>query len=132
MFKPDTFDEPVESPVRFVEETDPEDLLDATYRRLHASAERVDIVFFALPVENNPTHFSYTRFYHKQLQMHEVVGAKGENDPSFFRKLLDWIACRQIDLSQMCSHRLSLKDVSKALLRACERDEGALKVTLNF
>jgi len=132
MFKPDTFDEPVESLLRFVEEKDPEGFLDATYRRLHASAERVYIVFFGLPAEKNPAHFSYTRFFHKQLQMHEVVGAKGENDSSFFRKALDWIVCRQIDLTQICSHRLSLKDVGKALLRACERDEGALKVTLNF
>ena len=118
MFKPDTFDEPVESLLRFVEEKDPEGFLDATYRRL--------------PAENNPAHFSYTRFFHKQLQMHEVVGAQGENDSSFFRKALDWIVCRQIDLTQICSHRLSLKDVGKALLRACERDEGALKVTFNF
>ncbi|MEM7366873.1 MAG: hypothetical protein AAF525_22895, partial [Pseudomonadota bacterium] len=44
MFKPVTFDEPVESLVRFVEETDPEDMLDATYRRLQAGAEPVDII----------------------------------------------------------------------------------------
>ena len=44
MFKPVTFDEPVESLVRFVEETDPADMLDATYQRLRAGADPVDII----------------------------------------------------------------------------------------
>ncbi|MEM7366900.1 MAG: zinc-binding dehydrogenase, partial [Pseudomonadota bacterium] len=93
---------------------------------------RGNLVFFGLPAENNPIPFSYAKFFHKQLQMYAVVGAQGEDDLSSFQKALDWIARRQIDVTQMVSHRLALEDVDKALLLAHERDEDELKVTLTF
>ena len=168
MFKPVTFDEPVESLVRYVEETDPEercspfsvgdssDALQAIRRCRHIGGRgahivveavgrsetifqaidiahpRGNLVFLGLPPENNPIPFSYARFLHKQLQMFAVVGAQGEDDLSSFQKALGCIARRQIDVTQMFSHRLALEDVDEALLLAHERDEDALKVTLTF
>ena len=44
----------------------------------------------------------------------------------------DWIARGQIDVTQMVSHRLDLEEIDRAMLLAHERDEDALKVTLDF
>lgn len=93
---------------------------------------RGDVVFFGLPDGSEDVPFNYMKFFMKQLQMYSVVGAQAEEDLSSFHKALDWIARRQIDVSKMVSHRLDLEEIDKAMLLAHERDEDALKVTLNF
>ncbi len=96
------------------------------------AAPRADVVFFGLPDSGEPVPFSYSAFFMKQLQMYAVVGAQAEKDLSSFHKALDWIARREIDVSAMVSHRLSLEEISKALALAHERDEDALKVALRW
>lgn len=91
-----------------------------------------DVVFFGLPDTNQAVPFSYSKFFMKQLRMYGVVGAQAEEDLSSFHKALDWIARREIDVSKMVSHRMSLEAIDRALLLAHERDEDALKVTLTF
>ncbi len=93
---------------------------------------RGDVVFFGLPDTVQDVPFSYTKFFMKQLRLYAVVGAQAEEDLSSFHKALDWIARRQIDVTQMVSHRLGLEAIDRALLLAHERDEDALKVTLTF
>ena len=93
---------------------------------------RGQVVFFGLPDTNQPVPFSYAKFFMKQLQMYGVVGAQAEEDLSSFHKALDWIARRQIDVTKMVSHRLSLEHIDRAMHLAHERDEDALKVTLTF
>ena len=93
---------------------------------------RGDVVFFGLPDTTDTVPFPYAQFFMKQLQMYSVVGAQAEEDLSSFHKALDWIARRQIDVSRMVSHRLSLDDIERAMCLAHERDEDALKVTLTF
>ncbi|MEQ9450828.1 MAG: zinc-binding dehydrogenase [Pseudomonadales bacterium] len=90
------------------------------------------ICFFGLPDTNQDVPFNYSKFFMKQLSMYGVVGAQAEDDLSSFHKALDWIARREIDVSQMVSHRLELESIDRALLLAHERDEDALKVTLTF
>ena len=90
------------------------------------------VVFFGLPDTNESVPFSYARFFMKQLRMYAVVGAQAEEDLSSFHKALDWIARREIDVTRMVSHRLSLEAIERAMLLAHERDEDALKVTLDF
>lgn len=90
------------------------------------------ICFFGLPDTNQDVPFNYSKFFMKQLNMYGVVGAQAEDDLSSFHKALDWIARREIDVSQMVSHRLELESIDRALLLAHERDEDALKVTLTF
>lgn len=90
------------------------------------------VVFFGLPDTSEAVPFSYAKFFMKQLQMYSVVGAQAEEDLSSFHKALDWIARREIDVTQMVSHRLSLEEIDRAMLLAHERDEDALKVTLTF
>jgi threonine dehydrogenase-like Zn-dependent dehydrogenase len=91
-----------------------------------------NVVFFGLPDGSEDVPFNYMKFFMKQLQMYSVVGAQAEEDLSSFHKALDWIARRQIDVTQMVSHRLDLEEIDKAMLLAHERDEDALKVTLDF
>lgn len=93
---------------------------------------RGKVVFFGLPDTNDPVPFSYAKFFMKQLDMYAVVGAQAEEDLSSFHKALDWIARREIDVTQMVSHRLSLEEIPRAMQLAHERDEDALKVTLTF
>jgi L-iditol 2-dehydrogenase len=93
---------------------------------------RGNVVFFGLPDTSSPVPFSYSKFFMKQLQMYGVVGAQAEADLSSFHKALDWIARREIDVTQMVSHRLSLEAIDRAMLVAHEREEDALKVTLTF
>ncbi|MDA0788609.1 MAG: zinc-binding dehydrogenase [Proteobacteria bacterium] len=93
---------------------------------------RGHLVFFGLPDTAQPVQFSYSKFFGKQLQAYAVVGAQAEEDLSSFHKALDWISRRQIDVTEMVSHRLSLEAIDKAMLLAHERDEDALKVTLTF
>ena len=93
---------------------------------------RGNLVFFGLPADNDAIPFHYAKFFHKQLQMYAVVGAQAEEDLSSFHKALDWIARREIDVTEMVSHRLPLEEVDKALSLAHERDEDALKVTLTL
>lgn len=93
---------------------------------------RGDVVFFGLPEGTEDVPFNYMKFFMKQLQMYSVVGAQAEEDLSSFHKALDWIARGQIDVTQMVSHRLDLEDIDRAMVLAHERDEDALKVTLDF
>ena len=93
---------------------------------------RGKIVFFGLPDTSDPIPFSYIDFFMKQLEMYAVVGAQAEEDLSSFHKTLDWIARREINVSEMVSHRLSLEKIDNAMTLAHERDEDALKVTLTF
>jgi len=93
---------------------------------------RGTVVFFGLPDTLQPVAFSYSKFFMKQLQMYAVVGAQAEADLSSFHKALDWIARREIDVTKMVSHRLSLESIDKAMTLAHERDEDALKITLTF
>ncbi len=93
---------------------------------------RGNLVFFGLPDTAKPVQFSYSKFFGKQLQAYAVVGAQAEEDLSSFHKALDWISRRQIDVTDMVSHRLSLEAIDRAMLLAHERDEDALKVTLTF
>ena len=94
--------------------------------------QRARVVFFGLPDTNESVPFSYAKFFMKQLDMYGVVGAQAEEDLSSFHKALDWIARREIDVTQMVSHRLSLEEIERAMLLAHERDEDALKVALTF
>lgn len=96
------------------------------------AANRGNVVFFGLPDTQQAVPFSYTKFFMKQLQMYAVVGAQAEEDLSSFHKALDWIARREIDVTTMVSHRLSLESIERAMLLAHERDEDALKVALTF
>ena len=91
-----------------------------------------NVVYFGLPESVHPVPFSYATFFVKQLRMYAVVNAQAEEDLVSFRKALDWIARREIDVTRMVSHRLPLKSIGHALLLAHERDEDALKVTLTF
>lgn len=91
-----------------------------------------NVVFFGLPESVRPVPFSYAKFFMKQLQMYAVVNAQAEADLVSFRKALDWIARRQIDVATMVSHRLPLEAIERALVLAHERDEDALKVALTF
>jgi L-iditol 2-dehydrogenase len=93
---------------------------------------RGQVVFFGLPDTTEPVPFSYAKFFMKQLQMYSVVGAQAEKDLTSFHKALDWIARREIDVTQMVSHRMSLEAIDQAMLLAHERDEDALKITLTF
>ncbi len=91
-----------------------------------------NVVFFGLPDTVEAVPFSYAKFFMKQLNMYGVVGAQAEEDLSSFHKALDWISRREINVSQMVSHRLSLEAIDQAMHLAHERDEDALKVTLTF
>ena len=91
-----------------------------------------NVVFFGLPEGSEDVPFNYMKFFMKQLQMYGVVGAQAEEDLSSFHKALDWIARRQIDVTQMVSHCLELEDIDRGMMLAHERDEDALKVTLKF
>lgn len=91
-----------------------------------------NVVFFGLPDTSQAVPFSYAKFFMKQLRMYAVVGAQAEEDLSSFHKALDWIARREIDVSTMVSHRLSLEDIGRAMRLAYERDEDALKIALTF
>ena len=93
---------------------------------------RGSVVFFGLPDTSESIPFSYFNFFMKQLEMYAVVGAQAEEDLSSFHKALDWIARREIDVSKMVSHRLSLEAIGEAMTVAHEREEDALKVTLTF
>ena len=90
------------------------------------------VVFFGLPDTSQSVPFSYSKFFMKQLRMYGVVGAQAEADLSSFHNALDWIARREINVSEMVSHRLPLEAIDRAMLVAHERDEDALKVTLTF
>ena len=91
-----------------------------------------NVVFFGLPESNQHVPFNYFKFFMKQLKMYAVVGAQAEEDLSSFHQALDWIARRDIDVTKMVSHRLSLEAIDQAMVLAHERDEDALKVTLEF
>ncbi|MEM7016753.1 MAG: zinc-binding dehydrogenase [Pseudomonadota bacterium] len=93
---------------------------------------RGNVVFFGLPDTSQSVPFNYAKFFMKQLQMYAVVGAQAEEDLSSFHKALDWIARREIDVTQMVSHRLTLESISRAMHLAHERDEDALKIALTF
>ncbi len=89
------------------------------------------VVFFGVP-KRSAIHFEADRFFRKQNHVVFSVNTQSEPDHWPFRLALDLASRRRVDLSALISHRLPFAHIGDAFHLAHTKDDGAVKVLLEF
>ena len=90
------------------------------------------LFWFGLPDTTALVDFNFRDFFRKRLAAHSTYGAQGETGLVSFRIALDWITGKQINVSPLLSHILSIEEIGKAFDLADSRDDDAMKVSVSF
>lgn len=90
------------------------------------------VLYFGLPDSKDPVPFAFHDFFRKRLDAYCHHGTQFEQGLMSFRQALDWIATRQIDVTQLVSHRLPLERIGEAMQLAQHRSDGARKIAITF
>ncbi|MEM7343922.1 MAG: zinc-binding dehydrogenase [Chloroflexota bacterium] len=76
--------------------------------------------------------FTYEAFFRKHLKTHASVYTQFEPGLRSFRLALDMIAQKRIDISHLISHHLPFKAVREGFHLAETKEDGAVKVLVDF
>ncbi len=90
------------------------------------------ILFFGLPDTDQPIRINFHEYFRKKLRSYSTYGAQQEADLASFALALNLIARKEIDVTQMVTHRLPIEQIDKALRIAKDRSDNALKVAVTF
>ena len=117
----------------------PDHVIEAVGRRetLYQSIELVrpggDLMWFGLPDTDDSVPISFAQFFRKKLAASSTYGAQDEGDAVSFRKALELIADRRIDVSPLLSHVYPIEEIDTAFAVANDPvPVGALKVSVTF
>ena len=89
------------------------------------------VVLFGVP-KRLSIEFEVDRLFRKQARLVPSVGTQAEPDHWPFRLALDLVARRRVDLSPLISHRLPFERIGEAFHLAHSKEDGAVKVLLEF
>lgn len=89
------------------------------------------VVLFGVP-KRSAIHWEADRFLRKQTHVVLSVGTQGEPDHWPFRLALDLVSRRGVDVSPLISHRLPFARIDEAFHLAETKEDGAVKVLLEF
>ena len=78
------------------------------------------MLYFGLPDTAAPIPFNFNGFFRKTLTFSATYGAQFEPDLVSFRLALDLILKKQIDVSQLVSHKYPIEKIQDAMLAAQE------------
>jgi L-iditol 2-dehydrogenase len=90
--------------------------------------EKGQMLWFGLPDTKDAIPFNFHDYFRKKLRSYSTFGTQLEADTVSFKLALQLIATRQIDVTQMVTHRVSIEKIDQALRIAYDRSENALKV----
>jgi threonine dehydrogenase-like Zn-dependent dehydrogenase len=105
---------------------------DAFLQAVDLVRENGHMLWFGLPDSKQPIPFNFHDFFRKKLRTSSTFGAQLEPDGVSFRLALDLIARREIDVTQMVTHRVSIEQIDQGLRIAHERPDNAGKVVVTF
>jgi len=86
------------------------------------------VAFFGICLEEAP-RLNFNEFFRKELRMVASVGPDLSIDYPF---ALDTILRKAIDVSPLLTHTLPFVDIQKAFEMAVNREDGAIKIVLEF
>ena len=89
-------------------------------------------VLFGLPESNEPVPFDYTEMFKKRANAYSILGAQIEPGLTTFRAALRLIAEGEIDMSPIVTHVYDVSRVAEAFELAGRRDDGVVKIGLEF
>jgi L-iditol 2-dehydrogenase len=90
-----------------------------------------DILYFGYP-RGQTIPFNFDVLFHKCCRAQTIVGATVEPNQASTRKAVDLIATRQIDVSQLITHRIPFADVVDAYELHRTRGDGCLKIVIEM
>ena len=90
------------------------------------------ILFFGLPDSQQPIRINFHDYFRKKLRSYSTFGAQHEADHASFALALKLIAKKEIDVTQMVTHRFPIEQIDKAMRIAQDRSDNALKVAVTF
>ncbi len=105
---------------------------DSLEESVHLVRSGGEMLMFGLPDCQESVPFEFHLFFRKKLGMSSTFGAQEEPQLASFRKALDMIAKKEIDVSPLVSHLFGIQDIQEAMLTAHERRDNALKVSMTF
>jgi len=90
------------------------------------------MLYFGLPDTEQPIPIDFYHFFAKALTLSSTYGTQIEPGLVSFRMALDLILKKQIDVSQLVSHKYPIEKIHDAILAAQDTSGPALKVSLTF
>ncbi|MBI3943311.1 MAG: zinc-binding dehydrogenase [Chloroflexi bacterium] len=93
--------------------------------------DHAELALFGVP-KRMVFPFAYEKFLRRQLRTVTSAHTQAEADYRSFRLGLDMIAQGRIDVSPLITHRLPFTDVHRAFELAETKQDGAVKVMLDF
>jgi L-iditol 2-dehydrogenase len=90
-----------------------------------------DILYFGYP-RGQTIPFNFDVLFHKCCRAQTIVGATVEPNQASTRKAVDLVATRQIDVSQLITHRVPFADVVEAYELHRTRGDRCLKIVIEM
>ncbi len=90
------------------------------------------IAAFGLPPTMDKIPFDWDTFFRKCVDMHSVFGAQDEAGLPAFKKAVELIETKEINMSPLITHQIPIQEVQYAFDLADSKGDGALKVSLTF
>lgn len=99
---------------------------------LHLVRQGGQIVLFGLPVSKNPVPFDFSTFFVRCVNAFSILGSQDEPGLVSFNQAVDLIVSGEIDVGQIITHKFSIEKISEAFQLARIREDGVMKIALNF
>ena len=98
----------------------------------HVARDEGQVVLFGLPEGSGRVLFDFDTWFRKRISAFTRLGAQDEPGLASFAQALDWIVSSQIDVAPVISHRFPGIETQYAFDVAQAREEGVVKVGLEF
>ena len=98
----------------------------------HLVRDEGQVVLFGLPEKSGEVPFDFDTWFRKRASAFTVLGSQDEPGLASYVQALDWIVTGQIAVGPIISHRLPGERTQDAFDLAMARDNGVVKIALEF
>jgi L-iditol 2-dehydrogenase len=98
----------------------------------HLVRDEGQVVLFGLPEKSGEVPFDFDTWFRKRASAYTRLGSQDEPGLASYAQALDWIVTGQIDVSPIISHRFPGERTQEAFDLAMNRDNGVVKIALEF
>ncbi len=98
----------------------------------HVARDEGQVVLFGLPEGSGRVLFDFDTWFRKRISAFTRLGAQDEPGLASFAQALDWIVSGQINVGPVISHRFPGTETQHAFDVAQAREDGVVKVGLEF